>query len=777
MAAFRHHIQAGVRTFLLIFISLAFLSAHRLPADAFEGANAIKKTSDTGAPWHISAQKITYNQKTSIYTATGKVQIVKDGKTLTGDFIQYNQNTLEAFSTGNVMLTVGDDTLRGDEIQMNLQTGTGVIRHGTIFIQKNHFIIKGDEILKTGENTYEIKNASITSCDGERPAWQLTGQDLDITIEEYGWVKNAAFRVKDMPVLYLPYMFFPVKTKRQSGLLAPQMGFSSQNGIEVTQPFYWAINQSADATFYYNHIQNRGEKIGGEYRYTLSRQSKGTLMIDGLDDRQTDDGTGDWGYSGDPWLRTNSDRCWFRTKLTQALPGDVKAALDLDIVSDQDYLHEFSGGYTGFNETKKYFNNQFGRDIDDENDPVRKNTLKFTRIWTQYSLNTELLWYDDVVKRRQGSTNDTLQQLPGITFDSLKQPILNDRFLVGINSEYNNFFRQDGDTGQKMDIHPRLYLPLNYQNYFAFEPSAGFRQTTWYTDPETLDATNDAADGAPDAYNDYKHRELYDLKADLSTDLFQVFQVQSETIDKIKHTITPRLEHSYIPDVDQTEYPFFNETKRIDPKNLMTFSLTNFLISRRPDPKPKSDELPPKNADTSPYSDPYHQFLRFQIAQSYDFLKTDQTDEKPFTPLYAELDIEPVSLLNLHADSEWDHDIGRFVSHNVNARLSSDRGDFLHIEHRYSQDQEQIQDQNQDHIQSLYLGWLKSITKSTGLFGNYERNIETGKSIETVIGCRYQAQCWSVELSYKNEINDRKIGFMIGLNGLSEIGSSMSTDE
>jgi len=754
----------------LFFVALAFLAIPPCSTNAFEGVDTFKKQADTGTPWNISAQKIIYNHKTDVYTATGDVRVNKDGKTLTGDLIQYNRTTGEALSIGNVMLTAGKDTLQGDEIQINLQTGTGVIRKGKIFIEKNHFFIKGDEILKTGENTYEIKNASLTSCDGERPAWRITGQDLDVTVEEYGWVKNAAFRVKDWPVLYLPYLVFPVKIKRQTGLLAPQVGFSSRNGFELTQPLYWAINQSSDATLYYHHLQERGEKIGGEYRYTLSSQSKGTIMMDSLNERQTDDGAGDWGYSGDPWLRTNSDRYWFRTKMDQALPGDVKAMLDLDIVSDQDYLHEFSDGYTGLDATKKYFNSQFGRDMDDENESVRENALTFSRIWTGYSVNVEMLWYDDVVKRRQESKDDTLQQLPGVTFDAIKHPLFNDRFLAGMNSEYTNFFRQDGDTGQKIDIHPRLYMPLHYQNYITFEPSAGFRQTAWYTDPEALDPTDDTP-----IYNDYQHRELYDLKADLSTDLFQVFQVRGQSVDKIKHAITPRLEYSYIPEADQSEYPQFTDTDRIDAENLTTFSLTNFLISKRHPPKPEPGDLSKSALKITPDTDPYHQFLRFLVAQSYDFGASDEPGEKPFTPLYAELDIEPARLLTLHADSEYSHDLARFVSHNVNARLTTESGDYLVVEHRYGrEDGLSLQaDQPTEDIHSLYAGCLKGITQSIHLFGNHERNIETGKSIETVIGCQYQAQCWSFALSYKNEINDRKIGFMIGLSGLADIGSSL----
>lgn len=772
MQIFRNHIQKGQTALLLLFVVIVVLLVQPGLAGAFQGVDTYKKQANTNTPWNISAQKIIYNHKTNVYTATGDVRIIKDGKTLTGDLIQYNQTTMEAFAARNVMLTAGKDTVQGDEIQINLQTGTGVIRKGIIFIEKNHFIIKGDEIVKAGENTYGIKNASLTSCDGERPAWRITGQNLDVTVEKYGWVKNAAFRIKDVPVLYIPYLVFPVKIKRQSGLLTPQIGFSSRNGFELTQPLYWAINQSSDATLFYHHLQERGEKIGGEYRYTLSRRSKGTVMMDSLNDRQTDDGTGDWGYSGDPWLRTNSDRYWFRTKLDQALPGDVKASLDLDIVSDQDYLHEFSDGYTGFDATKKYFNSQFGRDIDDENESIRENALTFSRIWTQYSVNAEMLWYDDVVKRRQESKDDTLQQLPGITFDALKQPLFNDHLLAGMASEYSNFFRQDGDTGQKIDIHPRLYLPLHYQHYFTFEPSAGFRQTAWYTDPEALDTTDDSP--AP-AYNNYQHRELYDLKADLSTDLFQVFQVQGKTVDKIKHTITPRFEHSYIPKADQSEYPQFTATDRVEAENLTTFSLTNFLISKRQPRKPVSTDLLKTVPKITPDSDPYHQFLRFLLAQSYDFRKTDDPGEKPFTPLYAELDIEPARFLTLHADSEYSHDLGRFVSHNVNARLTTESGDYLVVEHRYGREDplDFPSDQAAEDIHSIYVGCLTGITKSTRLFGNYERNIDTGKTIETMIGCQYQAQCWSIALSYQHEINDRKIGFMIGLSGLAEIGSSL----
>jgi len=761
MATFKYKKNSGIRKLFLIILNYILLYIFfGFYTTSMADTLSAQKIISSETPWQINAQHITYNRETNIYTATGDVRISKDEKTLSAESVIFNHNTMDAASKGNVLLTVGDDTLSGDKININLNTGIGAIYNGRIFIEKKHFFIKGDKILKTGENTYSIGKGSLTACDGEIPAWQITGEDLNITLEGYGSVKHAALWAKKMPVLYVPYFIFPVKIKRQSGLLPPQIGYSDRNGFEYIQPYYWAVNQSFDATFYYHHIQERGEMGGLEYRYTFSPQSKGTLMINSLNDRKTDDGTGNsgksWGYTDDTYLRKNTDRYWFRAKLDQALPFSVKAKMDIDVVSDQDYLREFSDGYTGYDKTKTYFDDEFGRDIDDDDDPVRENSLTLAKSWSQYSLNAEVKWYDDVIKRRQEDTDETLQQLPSVMFNALKQPLITSPFFINMDSEYVNFFRKDGDTGQRMDVHPKIYLPLRFHNYFTFEPSAGFRQTAWYEDPESSDST----DGGR---NDYQHRELYDLKADLSTDLFNVFAIQGKTVDKIKHTITPRLEYNYIPDVNQTEYPFFDNIDRIDPENLMTFSITNLLISKSREDETINNDGSVKIIKEASASDTYNQFFRFKIEQSYDFNKENKPDEKPFVPLYAELDITPADLITLHAEADWSHDHGHFLSHNIYCKLRNNRKDHLLIEHRYSR----------DNSQSIYLDFNGAITDKISIFGNYERNLEDRQDIETGFGCLYQAQCWSIALSFKKEDNDRKIAGMITLHGLGEMGNRL----
>jgi LPS-assembly protein len=741
----------GLLPIVLGFFLICMLA--EAPVLAMESESLTTGQSEGATPWRMNADRITYNQKENSYTASGNVVIQKDDKTLSADTVRFDRNSMEAFATGNALIKVNEDRLSGDRVDINLNTGTGIIEKGLIFVEKKHFYIQGDKIEKTGRSTYFINQGSFTTCDGESPDWRITGQDLNMTLEGYGTMKHATLWAKKIPVLYSPYLIFPVKIRRQSGLLPPNLGFSDRNGIQVVQPVYWAINRSSDATFYFHHIQHRGEKFGGEFRYALDIPSKGTLMIDSLDDTKIDDGIGDnsddWGYSGDKALRTNTDRYWFRMKADQSLPHEFTAKLDLDVVSDQDYLREFTSGYTGYHETKNYFESQFGRDIDDKNDAIRENSLNISRIWTIYSFTSDVTWNDNVINRRENIDDPTLQQLPDIRFNGLKQPLFNDIFYTDLGSEYTYFYRQDGQTGHRGNLYPRLYLPYHYKNYFAVEPSIGFLQTAWYVDEKEVQTPPIEA---------HQHRELYDIRTDLSTDISKIFDIHGESIDKLNHIITPKMEYEYIPRLDQSDFPQFNEGDDIDPKNTITFSITNFFTSKEQIEEPSDEDGQKKQPIPL-----YHQFCRFLIEQPYDFNKANQSHETAFEPLFAELDLSPKDFLTLGTETEWSHQQGKLLSNNVFTRFSDTRGDRLMVEHRYTRDQSQ----------SIYFDGILAVTRSLSIYGEYERNLDEDRDISKTIGWLYRAQCWVLDIGFEHEDNDKKIGFMIHLNGLGEAGNSL----
>jgi LPS-assembly protein len=718
---------------------------------------------DAQHPWVLEADEIAYDRQLDQYRARGNVKISKGDKRLTADFIRFDHKTMHAYARGNVVLNVGQDILSGSSLEIDLDKQVGSIEDAHLFLKENNFHITGHTIQKTGEDTYRIDEATLTSCDGDKPDWKITGKDVRIKDNGSGTAKHTTLRVKNMPVLYSPFFYYPARSDRQTGFLVPEFASSNRKGEEFTLPFFWAISDSSDATFYADYMTNRGLKLGAEYRYILSERSQGTLMLNGLHDRKVDDGTGDsskdYGYEDDPEdvLRTNENRFWFRASHHQQLPYDIFAKLDLDIAKDQDHLREFRDGYMGYEDTEKYFLKVFNRQLDDLNDPLRVNRLNLNRIWPKFSFNFEPRWKDDT--RRDVNTRRTLQRLPFIGFDGAKQKILASPFFLDMESQYNYFWRDKGTRGQRIDVHPRFYLPFRVQDYLTIEPSVGLRETTYRLDQTNL---NDESTSAR-----WEHRELFDTRLDFFTDLTKVFDLKNQGFEKIKHTIRPQISHEFIPEVSQGDLPRFDPVDRIDETNKITYSLTNTLTSKsKPDEiKPAISQHPGAGGNRqTPVNYDYNDFFRFDVSHSYDF----ENSNRSFSPILARLDITPGKYIRADAEAEWSVYDNDFLSHNLQATLWDHRGDELYVDYRYTKKSKEID--NDETIQSIYGKLTMQLTDRLSILLDHKQNIEKNLRIRTGAGFSYEARCWSFDFKYTDEPNDQIFEFKVNLFGLGEVG-------
>ncbi|MDP3285923.1 MAG: LPS assembly protein LptD, partial [Desulfobacterales bacterium] len=288
------------------------------------------------------------------------------------------------------------------------------------------------------------------------------------------------------------------------------------------------------------------------------------------------------------------------------------------------------------------------------------------------------------------------------------------------------------------------------KNFFTLEPSLGLRHTTWYIDPSGRDTTE----------NDTTHnREIYDARLDLSTELFGVFKINSEHVDSIKHSIKPQIVYNFIPDEEQTDYPYFDSIDRIAKNNLITYSLTNTFTSRSIPGKivgsvEKKEEKP---------SYAYNEFLRIKVEQSFNINeeRENKKDERPFSPVYGELKLSPVKYISLSADATWSTYDNWFVTRNASGTLSDGRGDSLSAEYRFARDS----------IESLLSILNIKIFDNLLLKADHELNIRDNRRIKTGLGFLYTAQCWSVDLRYTDEVDDKKYSFMVNLTGLGGIGN------
>ncbi|MCP4718530.1 MAG: LPS-assembly protein LptD [Desulfobacteraceae bacterium] len=700
--------------------------------------------------WHISALIVTYDNERNLYIAEDDV-VITGGKTrLEADYVEFSNKTKDAFAQGNVLLISGQDSITCNAMQINLLTEKGTINKGTIFIQENNFYISGENIKKIGEFSYSADRGSITSCEGDNPDWKISGKNIRVTIEGYGYANHTVLWAKKVPTLYSPFLSFPVKIKRQTGLLFPRVTTSDRKGFEYEQPLFIAISRNVDATLYADYMSDRGTKIAGEFRYVLDNASKGSMFLDFLDDTKIGDGTDDtdtenYSYETTP-QRTNRDRYWFRMKHDQDLTNGFTAKLDLDIVSDADYLQEFRDGFTGYDETNEYFETAFGRSLDEYDDTTRKNSLNISNSWSNYSFNAQALWYDNVEARQEDTTDTTLQTLPSLEFDAAKQQIKDSGVYYTLDSEFRSFYRQDTTetlvNGQRADLYPKFYLPTRFGKSFFFEPFIGTRGTSWYTDNFTDTDGND---------DKFRTRATYDIGAQLSTSLNRIFTLDNNFADKVKHTIVPKIEYAFQPDASPEDLPYFDAIDSIQEKNLVTWSLTNSFIASNPVVNPDGTQ-----------SNQYKEFIWLKLYQSYDIEnERDDSQSKPWSDISLESEINPFQYFSLDADLDWSPYSNEITETKVGATIRDNRGDSIRTYYRYTQDS----------LETWYTRLNLQLLDYLLAYYSFESDLYTNKNIESRVGIAITKACWGMGLEFKDTSADKSITFLITLNGIGGFGN------
>ena len=687
----------------------------------------------------IEADSLAYDSDTKTYRASGNVIISFEGGFIKADDVILDRSKDEATAEGHVFIKSGEDILEGKKAQFNIGTETGTISDGKVFFDKNHLYLRGETIEKRGDATYFLKRGQATTCDGENPDWMFTGRELEVTIDGYGTVKHGTFQVKGIPVLYLPYMIFPAKTTRQTGLLFPRIAYSRDKlGWDVEIPFYWAVSENVDATFYQRYMDKRGFQEGAELRYIVSKDSYGTLYGDYLNDTmEVSDSGGDVFLRRD-WKKNHKRWSYYLDHETTFSPG-FYLKTDIKRVSDRWYFRDFDSynyymAHYKENNTQKFNGVSFDGD---KSLTSLNSTVRLVKDWSLFNA-TALMEYTD--NFQSCSNDETLQKYPEVTFTGLRRPVLGSPLDFELESSYGYYYRTTGYKGHLFDVYPEFSLPLGFGDYLECTPFLGLRETTWessYSGPAT---GNEDKDGS---------REMYTVGATLSSEAHRIFDVRGQVVDKIRHGIRPELEYSYIPYVDQKDIPDF--LSEIEETNMVTCSLTNTLIARLKD---ESGSIT------------YREFLKLKLSQAYDIREARRDvngssgERRPFGNIRAELDFAPFQYLSLDADAQFDTNSGEWKEINSRFDISDQRGDSLTAEYRYTQDS----------VEEINLYLRGRATKSLDLIYVLRKNELDNKTLEATYAVNYHRQCWSAEFSYSDSPDDRRFMVIFSLYGLGKVG-------
>ena len=387
---------------------------------------------------------------------------------------------------GSVVFDQGDQQrITGSRAEWNYRTKTGYFVNSTGFTNQTQdgtrIYFTADRVERISLDTIVITNAQVTACDEDVPKWSFHASKARIKTGDRVRVYSPKLRLKDVPVFYLPYASVSLKPRdRASGFLTPTIGGSGAKGLRLSTAYYQTLGRSADFTFRSDVYTQRGLGFGGDLRTRANSRSflnfgfyavKDRIFGPAADDAHPDQGGSSLYVEGVHYFKN----------------GFI-AASDVNITSNLAFRQVFSDNIQQAispEETSQVFVNK-------DHDEYSFNFLARTQVTSLTNARIRI------------------RQLPSISID--KRPtILN--FLKDLPVYFSFSGSADGvsrketvedlvtfvgDVGgnpiitpsivQRLDVHPRFELPLNFAGWSVTASGAG--RVTFYSnslDPTTRD--------------------------------------------------------------------------------------------------------------------------------------------------------------------------------------------------------------------------------------------------------------------------------------------------
>jgi LPS-assembly protein len=741
----------------------------------------------------IRADRIIANDQDNTILALGEVEIERKGNRMYADQVLLHTDTMLADASGRVRFTTAGEILTGQRMLADMNSGVGKIYEARLFLLPTHFYLSGKEIERTGTDTYWARDAFFTSCDGENPPWSFSSQEMEVEVEGYGTAYNATFDIKGQPVLWSPWFMFPAKNQRQSGLLLPYIGISSRDGLIYSQSYFQTLGQSQDLTLTANIMGERGIDLGLEYRYNLDGESRGVFMLDFM----PGDSQAEALWQNGENFENYGTRWWLRGKADHYFSDTTSLRLDLDLMSDRDYLREFDFTDTGYWSTVTSLRDWFRRDMDSQYSLTRANTINFNHRTEDTSFNAALVYYD-----RLDNDKTTLQRLPYLTYDLLRQEIGETSLLFSMDSTYSYYSRREGSQGHILDLDPQISLPLNFGDYLIIEPSLRWHPRIYALSLEGQE------DGIMD---DSGLTSDTNFTLDASTYLYNVYDLSDEdSALLIKHAVRPRISYSYQSSMsDHDTLPWLIERYQTNYSRI-SYGLENSFTSKvdyspppaaRTEPEESEEseepEEPEENMEMAGQSSQeiealktlldqtmqaddsiagtarYNEFMRFNIYHSYyiqDYIEQWTGEKRSLGNIEARWELKPFLDNNISfiADADWeiyrsDLDLLRLlvIAHNT-------RGDFLGMDYSYNAYNILNPGSRRTNQVRLYTG----VNLGAGFSIDFETryNLESQERFEHLVALNYRESCWGLSLIFHEDDRDHAFFLALDLAGIGKLG-------
>lgn len=683
----------------------------------------------------------------------GNIVLSQGYRRLKADQASMDRNSHELEIDGNVEIREPDLLLRAQSANVNTNTGLGHFNNASFLQHSNGSRGQAKLITRNSADTLELEQGSITQCTPDDEVWSIQAGEIHIdNAEGWGSAKHARLNIRQVPVLYLPYMTFPIDDRRKSGFLAPTFARGDDNGIEINTPYYFNLAPNYDATLAPHYIAERGTMVELELRQ-LSRFGQWTLAGAQLNDEKY--------RRPNPLLPVDDsipirENRWLGSVDQQGRIFGINTAIDYAKVSDRDYFRDLS---TDSLDIKRALHLNQQLELGYRNDA----------------------WQADVTVQQFQTIDDQLDQqyqlMPRVSLE---------RHQSGANFHPEWFFQaeftdfqhdqaidQGGTfvTGQRAYAEAGASYPMRWAGGFII-PSAKVRNINY-----DLDAFNPGDDDSPSATAPLATLDM-GLQFERSTSIGGKALIQ---------TLEPRLYYFYSDYEQQGSHPDF-DTRELNFSYSQLFRDTRFSGNDRLD-----DANQASVGISSRFIDDSNgrEILTLSLGQIFYFEDRQVqlngiggVDSRSNSMIASSIQYQPYDQLWLTNEMLWDSRRDKLQEGGLGFHYQSDRNSLYNLGYRYRREGANNIGTGLRDLSQADASMVLPIDKHWSLFARYRYDIEENRSLDDLFGFQYEDCCWMLRLLYQQGLEneyelagdtvvERDYAFILEfqLKGLGSLGS------
>ncbi|WP_429027473.1 LPS assembly protein LptD [Aeromonas media] len=723
-------------------------------------------------PVEVDADRLEAKQGgTAVYE--GDVKVRQGVRKFDSDYAQLDQKSRDVIAIGNIYYNDGQITVTSDKtLKSNLDTKNSELEEGKYQVHGSPVRGFAEKVTMTNNNqNITLEGAQYTTCPPGQEAWTLKAGSIDIDQSEvFGEAWNASLWLYDYPVFYFPYINFPIKDERKTGLLYPGYTQSSKNGMDITQPFYWNIAPNYDATITSRFMDRRGLMEQVEFRYMPDPAHVGTLYFENLaDDKQYDETDSLNDHLSDDHRYLLSAR-----HTSMFMDNAMRVSVDYTKVRDQDY---------------NYFND-FSPKVGTQVDNQLQQSLKAGYYQQSWNLNAEVRTYQILL----ASAQQPHELMPRINHNYYQQ---GNWYDLAWNTELTNFGYNNDQaieenkgsayTGTRVYTAPTLTIPLIDEAGYFLDSQYKLMYTRYdQTVPDDMSSTFTNR-FTPQGGGDVTLEEgiitrvlpSFRLKGGMTFERDQQWFGEGAS-----QTLEPEFQYLYVPYKDQDNIGVYDSTTmRQDYYSL--FSDRRFAgLDRISD----SNRLS-VGVTTRIYDPAGDERIRLAVAQAFDFVAprvklyaSDNLSTNTRSPLSFEGDAKINEQWYAHAGAQYDVEQRQISSANSALEYRHEKL-ISQLNHRFVRDANYDLDRKGEVTDLNQIGLLLTtpLNDQWHLYGGYYQELDQNVKVDRKVGLKYDSCCWSINFNLEwvntpDNVNlaptsERSLGIQFEMKGLGSVGT------